>query len=72
MDMPLSTKRHSLSHLMAHAIMELYPDAQFAIGPAIDTGWYYDIDFISEKPTEADFGKIEKRKHSCRYLHGQL
>jgi threonyl-tRNA synthetase len=61
MDMPLLTKRHSLSHIMAHAIMELYPDAQFAIGPAIDTGWYYDIDFISEKPTEDDFKKIEKR-----------
>lgn len=55
---PLSTKRHSLSHVMAHAIQELYPEAQFAIGPAVDDGWYYDIDFGTEKITEADFPKI--------------
>jgi len=61
MQLPLSTKRHSLSHLMAHAIQELYPNAQFAIGPSIDDGWYYDIDFIDQKPTEADFEKIENR-----------
>lgn len=59
MELPLSTKRHSLSHLMAHAIQELYPKAQFAIGPSIDDGWYYDIDFIDQKPTEEDFEKIE-------------
>ncbi len=59
MELPLSTKRHSLSHLMAHAIQELYPKAQFAIGPSIDDGWYYDIDFIDQKPSEADFEKIE-------------
>ena len=61
MELPLSTKRHSLSHLMAHAIQELYPKAQFAIGPSIDDGWYYDIDFIDQKPSEADFEKIESR-----------
>ena len=61
MELPLSTKRHSLSHLMAHAIQELYPKAQFAIGPSIDDGWYYDIDFIDQKPTEEDFEKIENR-----------
>ena len=58
---PLSTKRHSLAHLMAHAVQELYPDAQFAIGPDIDNGWYYDIDFGTEKISEDDFAKIEKR-----------
>lgn len=61
MELPLSTKRHSLSHLMAHAIQELYSKAQFAIGPSIDDGWYYDIDFIDQKPTEEDFEKIENR-----------
>ncbi len=61
MELPLSTKRHSLSHLMAHAIQELYPKAQFAIGPSIDDGWYYDIDFIDQKPTEEDFEKIKNR-----------
>lgn len=57
----LSTKRHSLAHLMASAISEFYPKAKFAIGPDIDTGWYYDIDFGNEKITEDDFKKIEKR-----------
>ncbi len=61
MSIILSTKRHSLSHLMAHAIQELYPEAQFAIGPAIDDGWYYDIDFIGEKPSEENFAAIEKK-----------
>ncbi len=59
--LPLSTKRHSLAHLMAHAVQELYPSAQFAIGPDIDNGWYYDIDFGTEKISEDDFAKIEKR-----------
>lgn len=61
MQLPLSTKRHSLSHLMAHAIQELYPNAQFAIGPSIDDGWYYDIDFSDQKPSEVDFEKIENQ-----------
>ncbi len=46
---------------MAHAIQELRPDAKFAIGPDIDNGWYYDIDFSGEKITDADFEKIEER-----------
>ncbi len=56
--MDISTKRHSLSHLMAHAIQELYPQVEFAIGPAIDDGWYYDIDFGTEKFTDSDFVAI--------------
>jgi len=59
MKLPLSTKRHSLAHIMAQAVQELWPGAQFAIGPDIDTGWYYDIDFGTEKITDADFEKIE-------------
>jgi len=58
---PLSTKRHSLAHVMAHAVQELWPKAKFAIGPDIDTGWYYDIDFNGEKIGEEDFKKIEKK-----------
>ncbi len=57
----LSSKRHSLAHIMAHAVQELYPSAQFAIGPDIDNGWYYDIDFNDTKISEAEFEKIEKR-----------
>lgn len=50
-----------MAHIMAHAIQEMYPEAQFAIGPDIDTGWYYDIDFNDTKISEADFEKIGKR-----------
>lgn len=53
--------RHTLSHVMAAAVKELYPDAKFGIGPAIDTGFYYDIDFGDTKITEADLPRIEKK-----------
>ena len=55
--------RHSLSHIMAAAIKNLYTDTttiQFGIGPAIDNGFYYDIDFGDMKVSEDDFKKIEK------------
>ena len=42
--------RHSLSHIMAAAVKELYPDVKFAIGPAIDNGFYYDFDFNNANP----------------------
>jgi len=50
---------HSGAHLMAAAIKRLYPDAKFGVGPAIEDGFYYDIDTQS-KITEADLGAIEK------------
>ena len=53
---------HSTSHLLAEAISELYPDALFGYGPAIEEGFYYDIDF-KEPITEADLPKIEKKMH---------
>ncbi|HBP79494.1 MAG TPA: threonine--tRNA ligase, partial [Halomonas sp.] len=37
--------RHSCAHLIGHAVKQLYPDAKMAIGPVIDDGFYYDIDF---------------------------
>jgi len=52
---------HSTSHVMAQAIQDMYPNAQLTIGPAIDNGFYYDIDFGDEKITDADFKKIEDR-----------
>ena len=55
--------RHSLSHIMAAAIKNLYAGTttvQFEIGPAIDNGFYYDIDFGGAKVSEDDFKKIEK------------
>ena len=41
----LEVLNHSTSHLLAEAIQELYPDALFGFGPAIENGFYYDIDF---------------------------
>ncbi len=57
----LEAKRHSLAHLLAYAIKELWPKAKLAIGPAIDNGFYYDIDFGATKITEADLKSIEKK-----------
>ncbi len=52
--------RHSASHIMAHAVKDLFPDAKLAIGPAIEEGFYYDFDL--ETPFSAeDLQKIEKR-----------
>ncbi len=58
----LEKMRHSCAHLMAHAIMNLFPDVKFAIGPTIENGFYYDFEFNPDNlPTEKDFEKIEKR-----------
>ena len=51
--------RHTASHIMAQAIQHIWPEAKFAIGPAIDNGFYYDID-LDHKFTEEDFPKIQK------------
>lgn len=53
--------RHSLSHVMAAAVRELYPTTTFGIGPAIENGFYYDIDFGESKVSDADLPKIEKK-----------
>ncbi len=50
--------RHSLAHIMAEAVQRLFPDAQFAIGPTIEDGFYYDF-LLSRSLTEDDLGKIE-------------
>lgn len=52
--------RHSLAHIMAAAIQRIYPDAKFGVGPAINDGFYYDIDLGDKKISENNFGKIEK------------
>jgi threonyl-tRNA synthetase len=56
---PLSTLRHSVSHLMASAVAKLFPGVQFGFGPAIDHGFYYDFD-LKDPLTDADLRKIEK------------
>ena len=55
---------HSCAHLLAQAVRELYPDALFGVGPAIEEGFYYDIDLGEVKLTEEDLAKIEKKMKS--------
>ena len=56
----VETMRHSLAHVMAAAVTELFPNAKLGIGPAIDNGFYYDFDL--EQPfVPADLPKIEKK-----------
>ena len=52
---------HSTSHVMAQAIQDLYPGAKLTIGPAIERGFYYDVDFGDQKLSDNDFKKIEDR-----------
>ncbi len=59
MDNKLGPLRHSAAHLLAAAVLRLYPDTKLTIGPAIENGFYYDFDF-SAPITEADLPKIEK------------
>jgi threonyl-tRNA synthetase len=54
-----STLWHSSAHVLAEAIQSLYPEAKFTIGPPIENGFYYDIDFGDEVLSEKDFQKIE-------------
>lgn len=60
-DENLEKMRHTLSHVLAAAVQQIYGDVKFGIGPAIDTGFYYDIDFGDTKISDADLAKIEKK-----------
>ena len=57
----LEKMRHTLSHVLAAAVTELYPNAKFGIGPAIENGFYYDIDFGDTKISDTDLPRIEKK-----------
>jgi threonyl-tRNA synthetase len=61
--MELEHLRHSASHLLAAAVLELWPKAKPTLGPAIEDGFYYDFDFGSVKISEQDFPKIEEKMH---------
>ena len=52
---------HTSAHLLATALQELYPGIKFGIGPSIETGFYYDIDFGTHQVSSDDFAKIEKK-----------
>ena len=56
-----STFRHSTAHLMAEAVEELFPGVKFWVGPAVDAGFYYDMDLGDKKMTEEDLVHVEKK-----------
>ena len=64
----LQHKRHTLAHLLGAAVMELYPHANLTLGPAIDTGFYYDIDFAGGN-TLGDDGLKEVQKTMKKLLN---
>jgi len=57
----LENLRHSTAHLLAAAVMELWPQSKRTIGPAIENGFYFDFDFGDIKISENDFPKIEAK-----------
>src|SRR3954466_13135481 len=67
-----STFWHSSAHLMAEAVESLYPGVKFWVGPAIDRGFYYDMDLGGRQITDEDFKNLESKmnelaKHNSRY-----
>lgn len=62
MNEQLHKQRHSFSHLLAHAVQNIYPEAQFGMGPAIENGFYYDFDNLDIK--EEELTKLEEEMKS--------
>jgi len=58
--MDLSTKRHSLAHIMAQAVKQNFPEAKIATGPDTEDGFYYDFDFGEVEFSDKDLKKVEK------------
>ena len=61
MKFPLSTIRHSAAHILAQAVQKIYSDVKFAIGPAIDNGFYYDVDLGDHILSADELPKIENK-----------
>ncbi|MDB5164373.1 MAG: thrZ [Candidatus Saccharibacteria bacterium] len=59
----LHAMRHSLAHILATAVQQLWPQAKFGVGPVVDNGFYYDIDLGGVKLSEEDFATLEKQMH---------
>ncbi|HEY1237345.1 MAG TPA: threonine--tRNA ligase, partial [Solirubrobacterales bacterium] len=53
--------RHDAAHVLAESVLDLWPDAKISIGPPIENGFYYDIEFPDGNPGEEDLGRIEER-----------
>ncbi len=60
MNYSIDTKRHSLAHIMAQAVQQIFPGTKIATGPYTEDGFYYDFDFGETEFSEKDFKKIEK------------
>ena len=61
----LETLNHSCAHLLAQAVQHLYPQAKFWVGPAIEEGFYYDIDLGDEVIKEEDLERLEREMKKC-------
>jgi len=57
----LDNLRHTCAHLLAAAVLKLYPKSKITLGPPVENGFYYDIDFGDEKISENDLSKIEQK-----------
>lgn len=71
----IEKKRHSLAHLLAAAVLELYPDSQITLGPAIDNGFYYDIAFqnpINDKDLSSIQKKMKKLSNSWKNFSSKI
>ncbi len=58
--MKIEIIRHSIAHILAYAVQELYPGTKFGIGPAIENGFYYDFGFAKLSKSESEFKRISK------------
>src|SRR5437016_6121192 len=72
----LETKRHSLAHIMAASILEMFPEARFGVGPVVEDGFYYDV-HLNRPLTPEDLQAIEKRmrekvKQNLRFERSEL
>src|SRR6266446_10912676 len=72
----IDTKRHSLAHIMAASIQEMFPEAKFGVGPVVEDGFYYDI-HLNRPLTPEDLQAIEKRmrdkvKQNLRFERSEM
>src|SRR5216110_3263333 len=72
----LDTKRHSLAHIMAASILEMFPEAKFGVGPVIEDGFFYDV-HLNRPLTPEDLQAIEKRmrekvKQNLRFERSEM
>ena len=60
-EIALELIRHDCAHILARAVQEIWSDVKVTIGPVIENGFYYDIDFMDHEFSEADLPKVEKK-----------